>query len=80
MLSKQSALSHSCFVQPLIVKIRGVYVWNGFDLYKKSLDRIDQPSLKSYGLAGRIYKIFFDRFPDGNGQTSSPAANEFLTI
>ena len=45
------------------------YIRNGFDFKKLSLDRIN-----------RIYKIFFDRFPDENGQIPSPAANGFIDI
>jgi hypothetical protein len=31
---------------------------NGFDFYKKLLDRMNQPSLKSFGTAHRIFMIF----------------------
>ena len=44
-------------------------LWNGFDFYIKHLDRIN-----------RIFKISFDRFPEENGQTLSPAAKESKNI
>jgi hypothetical protein len=43
--------------------------WNGFDLKKTYLDRIN-----------RIIRIIFDHFPEENGQTPSPSANEFVSI